>query len=68
MENPKGLIKMRMFIKVFYDVPAALKQGSTLMVSQQTCCEISSFYSAIWKLFFFFLQKQYSSVLLEKKN
>lgn len=59
MENLKGLIKIRMFIKFLHTVPAALKRGSTLMVSQQTCCKISSFYSAIlvcrnWNLLFFF--------------
>lgn len=47
MENPEGLIKIRKFIKVFYDVPAGLKQGSIFMVSQQTCCKISFFYSTI---------------------
>lgn len=58
-------------MKVFYDVPAGLKQGSILMVSQQTCCKISFFYSAILvqKLSLFFsLQKQYSPVLLEKEK
>lgn len=75
MENPKGLIKIRMFIKVLYDAPAALKRGSTLMVSQQTCCKISSFYSAIlvfgnrhYYYFFFSTETIFPSTVGKKLN
>lgn len=73
MENPEGLIKIRKFIKVFYDVPAGLKQGSILMVSQQTCCKISLFYSAILVFrnclfFFFFAETIFPSTAGKRKK
>lgn len=70
MENPEGLIKIRKFRKLFYDVPAGLKQGSILMVSQQTCCKISFFYSAIQKLslFFFFPETIFPSTVGKRKK
>lgn len=72
MENPKGLIKIRVFIKVLYDAPAALKRGSTLMASQQTCCKISSFYSAILvfgnRHFFFSTETIFPSTVGKKLN
>lgn len=72
MENPEGLIKIRKFMKVFYDVPAGLKQGSILMVSQQTCCKISFFYSAILvqklSLFFFFAETIFPSTAGKRKK